>query len=260
MLNAGIDTSVYSVHLIRAASSTTAVPFGTPVKKVMAKAGWKNVDTFITTYFRPNLKSESKKSKYQNSGITAGFRKLTPNSILTHDENRKNLRQFRNKGHISEFWSNQSVKNMLGHKLIKGNLAGDESSVTTENTNYKEPSKSMSDQVSEMHRGSGSAVDSDGLTKVSSDFKSSIQEEINTEEDDRLETISAAPKFSTFSQNQSPKNIKEKSKDRNIWDLLQDKSEYDQKHKSEIDTCSQIVRPKVDDYTKFDVNFEVDRG
>ena len=73
MLNAGIDTSVYSVHSIRSASSTTAVTFGTPVKKVLTKAGWKNVNTFVKTYFRPHLENKETKYKYKNSGITSGF-------------------------------------------------------------------------------------------------------------------------------------------------------------------------------------------
>ena len=55
MIAAGIDISVYSVHSIRSALSTAAVAFGAPVDKIMSLAGWAKVDTFIKSYFKPEL-------------------------------------------------------------------------------------------------------------------------------------------------------------------------------------------------------------
>ena len=208
MLNVGIDTSVYSVHSIRAASSTTAVAFGTPVKKVMAKADWKNVDTFVKTCFRPNLTDSSSKCKHQNSGITAGFKKLTPHSILSKDEHvilKKKLRKFKDRGHISDFWSKQSVQTTLGHKLMKGNLVHDDSSVTTENTSYKKP-KEVHDSIIELKTSTESVIDSDGLTKVSDESKSNFTEHTNIKkpavDSKSVKSVSTIKSVSAVSLNQ----------------------------------------------------------
>ena len=64
MIAAGIDISVYSVHSIRSASSTAAVAFGAPVDKIMSLAGWAKVDTFIKSYFKPEL-VDVKKSHFE---------------------------------------------------------------------------------------------------------------------------------------------------------------------------------------------------
>ena len=59
MAKAGIDTTIYSVHSITAASSTAVVAYGTPVDKIIQLAGWKTADVFIKTYFRPNMVDDS---------------------------------------------------------------------------------------------------------------------------------------------------------------------------------------------------------
>ena len=56
MEKAGIDTSIYKPHLMRAASSTKAVENGIPVAQVKQHANWSHrSDTFEKHYYKPTV-------------------------------------------------------------------------------------------------------------------------------------------------------------------------------------------------------------
>ena len=155
------------------------------------------------------------------------------------------MRQFKNKGQISNIWSNQSAKDTLANKLIKGNLAEDNSSMTTKNTNYQQQ---MSYTVSELETKTASAVDSmsvvdpDGLPKVSSETEvsNSSAKNINTDQSqDNSVPLSNSNKYPT------------------LWALLNDTSGYHKKNNSDGETVSNVMHPEVDDYSKFNVSPEL---
>lgn len=50
MARAGIDTSVYKSHSVRAAASSKAKMCSVPVSEIMSAAGWSNVGTFSKFY------------------------------------------------------------------------------------------------------------------------------------------------------------------------------------------------------------------
>ena len=50
--NAGIDTSVFKAHSVRAASTSAAADGGVPIDTILRTAGWTNAGTFAKFYHR----------------------------------------------------------------------------------------------------------------------------------------------------------------------------------------------------------------
>ena len=49
----GIDTTIFSAHSTKAASSSKAFAKAVPIHEIMAKAGWRSAQTFYRHYFKP---------------------------------------------------------------------------------------------------------------------------------------------------------------------------------------------------------------
>ena len=63
MEQANVNTSVFSAHSTRAASTSAALKGGLPVKEILEKAGWSNETTFANHYKVPIIHS-NKASKF----------------------------------------------------------------------------------------------------------------------------------------------------------------------------------------------------
>ena len=59
LANSGIDTSIYSAHSTRAASTSAAASTGIPIETILKAAGWTNAKTFTKFYKKPGNTSFS---------------------------------------------------------------------------------------------------------------------------------------------------------------------------------------------------------
>ena len=55
----GIDTTIFSSHSTRAASSSKACAKAVPIHEIMVKAGWRSSQTFYRHYFKPVIEEAS---------------------------------------------------------------------------------------------------------------------------------------------------------------------------------------------------------
>ena len=56
---AGIDTTVFTPHSVRAASTSAAHTAGVPIQVILATAGWSGVQTFARFYHKPIAKDQA---------------------------------------------------------------------------------------------------------------------------------------------------------------------------------------------------------